>query len=341
MSFLQGSIDLFSGRRVSHMGSYQYVAHAGKRDGKSMSGAELWAEIEAAELNSNDPNLFSAEETLLRKVSQEIEHQLPAGTPVLEMGTGTPNAFRKKTQLIMRAIHSNEYICVDESRAFLNELIASTALSGINVYPIEDDFFEGDPSYFNDIERDALICMFGSTIGNIVAPLNNQLPERALIEHLNTMAHAINNGYLLLSFDANQNGEKIVFFYEKQELFQLNTFYRMAAELPIQGNFDPQAFEYEATWIPSLGQLAHMAVVTRNMDFTLVDTKISLRKNQRLHLKNSFKFTPAFFEHCCSKAGLDVIKSWTDESLTHVYLLGKQPHITVLPQQTLLTSLRA
>lgn len=333
MSFLQGTIDFFTGARSSHMGSYQYVKHAGIRNGKSMSGAKLWAEIEADELTATETNLFSAEERILRAVAKDVGAYFPDCSPVLEMGTGTPNAFRKKTLLIMMALRSTEYICVDESSEFLNSLATNKALSGFKVRPILDDFFEGQNLYFDDPERDALVCMFGSTIGNIVAPLSEAPPKDALIEHLAMIAHAVNRGGLLVSFDADMDGDRITAFYGRQALFQLNTFFRMAEELPIKGGFDPYAFEYKPMWFAQSGTLAHMAIVTRDMSFDLGGKKIFLAAGQHLHMKNSFKFSPAFFSDCCEKAGFEVLKTWRDPSQTHVCLLKKRTQAIILPHQ--------
>lgn len=324
MTFLRGCVDLFTGRQASHMGLYQYVDHAGAYNGKSMSGAKLWAAIEAAELHSGGINLFRCEERLLQAIASDIGHRLPEKTPVLEMGTGTLNAFCHKTLPIVRSLHSDEYICVDESSVFLQEIARHNASSSFSVRPILDDFFDGTTCYFDDDERDVLVCMFGSTIGNIVAPLSQKPPREALVEHLSRISYGINRGHLLVSFDADRNGEKIETFYTKQALFQLNTFYRMAAELPIAGAFSPAAFSYEAEWIPSSGQLAHMAIVQEDMAFRIGEAALQLHTGQRLHMKNSFKFLPDFFMDCCVEAGFEVEHCWGEPSGTNVCLLKKR-----------------
>ena len=70
MSFLQGSLDLFTGKRSGHMGSYQYVDHAGMRDGVSMSGAKLWAEVEAI-LDDGSENLAGSHRTAIPVPSRQ------------------------------------------------------------------------------------------------------------------------------------------------------------------------------------------------------------------------------------------------------------------------------
>lgn len=322
MSFLQGSIDLFTGKRSSHMGAYQYADHSGTRNGKNMSGAKLWAEIEAGEINATETNLFSAEERLIRTIGREIGDHFPFHSSILEMGTGTPNAFKKKTLLIMMALRSTEYICVDESAEFLNILSTDKALASFKVHPILSNFFEGDELYFDKPNKDALICMFGSTIGNIISPLSEKAPKQALIEHLSTIAKSISKGGLLVSFDTDTDGKKVKDFYNRQEAFQLNTFFRMEAELPISGDFDPNGFTYQANWIQSSGTLAHMAVASRDMTFTIGGKELSLAAGQSLHMKNSFKYSKSFFEECASEAGLEVIEKWQDDSPTCMFLLN-------------------
>lgn len=333
MSFLRGSLDFLTGKRSSHMGTYQYVDHAGMRGNVSMSGAKLWAEIEASELKASGSNLMSSDERLMQHVSSEIHAYLPEGLPVLEMGPGTVSAFGKKMLRVLMALRSIHYICVDESSAFLRELAMSPALAGFKVVPILDDFFEGRQCYFEEEDRPALVCLLGGTIGNMPSPVSDRRPKEALVNHLSLLAQRIHDGWLLVSYDANHDGEGIKEYYSHHTLFHLNVFDRMAVELPLEGDFDPCAFDYEPLWIPSSGQAAHMAVVLRDMTFSLGGRKIELKQGQRLHLKNSFKFPPAFFASCCAQAGLDVVKTWTDPSQTSVCLLRKRPQAMALPHQ--------
>lgn len=324
MSFIQSSIDFFLGEQTSHMGPYQYAEHQGKRGTKSMSGAKLWAEIEKNESLSSDKNLVSADEQQMINVARSINTHLPEELPVLEMGPGTPSAFRKKMLRLLMALRSINYICVDSSQALLDGIVNDKALALFNVSPILDNFFEEGPSYFDDNEQHALLCLLGGTIGNIIAPLSDSHPTNELSQNLRTLSQKINKGWLLISYDANDDGTGLKKYYNHHIDFHLNIFDRMAVELPITGDFDPCAFEYEPMWIPTSGQLAHMAVVNRDMSFTIGEQAISLSKGKKLHLKNSFKFTRSFFETCCQNAELEVAKTWGSASLTNVALLRKK-----------------
>ncbi|MBI1273935.1 MAG: hypothetical protein GC131_07610 [Alphaproteobacteria bacterium] len=316
MNFLQDSLHWFTGQHVSHMGPHQYMAHKGMRYGKSTSGITLWAEAEGA--RNKQKNMVSAETALLHQVSDEINKYLPSNLPIVELGPGTLPAFVNKTLPILRALKSKAYIPVDESVGFLKQ-VSAVGEALFEVRPIVDDFFAGRQAYYTG---NALICSFGSTISNILSSVSNALPETALTEHLAGMAVAANSGWLLIGFDSNQNGKQIIDYFNVHSLFQLNIFDRMAAELPMQ-NFDPLAFDYDPLWIPSSGQLAHIAVVSRNINFSLAGRPFSLTKGQKLHIKNSYKYDVNFFQHCCNMAGLERVKVWSNESTSKVFLLRK------------------
>lgn len=318
MSFLSSSLDLFLGKRCSHMGAYQYSVHAGSRNGRSTSGAALWAEAEG-ERNRSEDNMVSAETALMKTVTSEIRHYVPLNTTVVELGPGTTAAFQRKTLPIIRALQSKRCVLVDQSVAFLKAILADTSLGAeVSMKHFLADFFQTEEPYCCD---KALVCSFGSTISNILHPIDRLPPKQALIDSLRSMAKAAQEGWMIVGVDCDQDGESIKTYFRNHALFQLNIFDRMAAELPLSG-FDPLAFDYEPEWFASSGQLAHVAVVNRDMEFTLAGKRVLLGRGQKLHIKNSYKFDPEFFEVCCLSAGLDILHIWPSTATTRIYLLG-------------------
>jgi len=293
---------------------------------------EVWV-IENAETHKENATIFSSEEALIQTLVGELMRYIPLGTPLVEMGIGTPRAVKRKALPIMNALFTTDYVCVDASCAFLQNLKQSGVLRGYSVRPFFGNFFEDKDIYFDEENEDALICMLGSTIGNIVAPRNESLPEVPLTHHLRSVSRTARRGYMLVSYDSCRNSSFIKSYYIQHNDFHLNFLYRIAAELPVTGDFDPTAFTYEADWIESSGQLAHMAIVTRDMDFEIDNVKISLKKNQRLHIKNSFKFTPAFFNHCAEMAGLEHLKTWQDPAGTCIGLFHKKTVVAASTQR--------
>jgi uncharacterized SAM-dependent methyltransferase len=326
MTFLQASLDLFTGARVGHMIGDHYVAHAAKRNGKSMSGPALWAEAERAREAAANSNLVSAEQKLLQQVVRDIAHLIPAGTHVVELGPGTLSAFTKKTLPVIRALGTTDVTLVDGSAFFLKDILTSNVAPDLHLQGIEDDFFTGAQPY-RDSETPDLVCSFGSTISNVIAPQSDESPTNALLGSLTQFSQAIGPGWLLIGFDSSQNGNAHKAYYEAASAFFLSVFYRMAAELPISGAFDPAGFTYQADWNPSSGQIAHIAVVNHDMQFTLAGRKIFLYEGQKFHMKNSYKYRPEFFEACCARVGLDIAAAWSDASPARIYLLQKRPHL--------------
>lgn len=311
------------------MGADQYVEHKGMRGGRPTSGTLLWGQAEA-ERNRAAGNMVNAETNLLHKVADDIGKEVPHGITIVELGPGTATAFRNKTLPIVDRLESTTCILVDENIAFLEQIAAADGLRpDLHIKPVIDDFFVNETAYS---EEPALVCSFGSTISNIVNPVSDLPPKAALVDSLAKLAHATSDGWLLIGFDSDQDGERIKSYFKKHALFQLNVFDRMAAELPITGNFDPEAFDYEPEWIVTSGQLAHMAIVSKDMKFRIGATEVELKKGQKLHIKNSYKFTPKFFEDCCKLAGLEMVKTWSDDSPAKIYLLKIQPRPLVQRQ---------
>jgi len=308
------------------MGGYQYSDHAGMRDRWSMSGARLWAEAEAqreTDYKTGHPNKLGAELALLSDVASEIAAHVPLGTTVVELGPGTLRAFRKKTEPLLRALNSPRCYIVDTSVAFLHDVQVSANARGMHVSPIEADFFLGQTLEVTG-GVPMLACSFGDLISNLIAPISDSLPKEQLSSTLHNFAEAIDQGWLLITFDSSTDAEDIIAYYSKHPLFQLNILDRMAVELPVTGDFDPEAFTYATEWRTGSNQLAHIAVLNKDMDFALDNQAFALRAGQRFHVKNSFKFDPAFFETCCGLAKLKVLHHWSRGS-SFCYLLAKTP----------------
>ena len=88
----------------------------------------------------------------------------------------------------------------------------------------------------------------------------------------------------------------------------------MAEELPFTG-LDPYAFEYDPLWIAESSQLAHTVIATKDMSVSVRSPywsgSIEIKADTRFHLKNSFKYTDAFFTSCAGDAGFTVVEKWS------------------------------
>lgn len=136
-------------------------------------------------------------------------------------------------------------------------------------------------------------------------------------------------GYLLVSVDACENGERNVALYSEpwHKLFGVNHLYRMYEELPMQG-FDPDGFEYCPVWHEHCGLLAHTVLATKDQNFKMGENGeifVSVKKGDIFHYNNSFKYNSGFFEDCAEDAGLEVIESWQGKGDIRLYLFHVPP----------------
>lgn len=322
--FLRDCRALFDGSRVAHMGAHQYAAHAGQQNGRSMSGSALWARAEQDREDAHGhgrANKHGVELDLAAAVAGEIDRHVPRGTVVVDLGPGTPRAFRRKTLPIMHALAAPRCVVVDRSAAFLRGIASSVDVGDPPVLSVEDDFFLGHGPYHGG-DGPALACSFGGTVSNFEAGLCDVFPQAALQSAVASFARAVSSGWLLTAFDADDRAGDIIAYYAAHADFQTNVFYRMAAELPIEGDFDPSVFVYRPVWRAAACQLAHVAVAARAMSFSLAGQRVEIAAGQAFHLKNSFKIPPALFEACCRAEGLRLCAVWSRAG-SYAYLLGK------------------
>lgn len=320
--FLIDSIALLQNRRASHMGAHQYVNHGAMRGAFPMSGTLGWQRYE------NDcPSYYilRCEKTLLEQASTDLRQYLAEGTSLVDLGVGTLNAVRTKSLLIARTLQSEVYVPIDASLKFCSEAgsLIQKALPQTQIHPSIENFFSDDVEPAIDVP--ALGFLGGITIANIEAPLSTDKPTTALVKSLRNLAKIVGGGWLLLSTDANQDEKENKAMYSENGLFEINTFDRMAHELPMEG-LDPTAMVYDPVWIKESSQLGHTALATRAMTVAVNSKEfngvINIKKGDRFLLKNSFKYTDDYFESCAKQAGFDLLKVWRHkEKPLHLFLL--------------------
>jgi uncharacterized SAM-dependent methyltransferase len=312
--FLLDSIALLQGRRSSHMGVHQYADHKATRYGKPMSGALLLQEIEHSHKAYYIP---SVEREMIADIAHDVKEHVPPGTPFLDLGPGTLKTVAEKSLPFVRALQSETYIPIDTSLKFCSEagLVIQKHVPQASIAPCFENFFSDDAEAACD--RPALAFLAGITIANIEASLSRIPPRPELVRHLKNLARITNGGWLLASTDANQDEAENRTMYFENALIEVNHLFRMAEELPFTG-FDPYAFEYDPLWIAESSQLAHTAIVTKDMSVTVNSRywsgKIQIEGGRRIHLKNSFKYRDEFFISCAESAGFSITRIWKHRS---------------------------
>ncbi|WP_245462469.1 L-histidine N(alpha)-methyltransferase [Rhizobium sp. CCGE532] len=338
MSFLETSLKLFQQKYAPDLGPEQYAHHTGcDRDGNSMSGSLLWARAETQRMNNaldtGTTNMVDAEIKLARDLQQRVKEYVrwpqgkrsQKGVSILDFGPGTVRAFQQKTLPLATQLRGKTSRCVlvDRSNEFLSDIERSPPSFDLKIEFIRDDIFSGR-RFFSD-EETALVVMFGRTFGNLAAAISDAPPVAAVVQALRRISNSAERCWLAISIGSDLRWNVAKAYYEAHPEFQLNVFYRMKAELPVDDNFDPGVFEYEADirGDDSFMQVIHTAIVNRNLSFRLKGKSIELKNGDRLHLKNSFSFSEEFFRECANLAGLVSVDVLSDDAGSDIHVLGK------------------
>ena len=332
--FLLDSIALLQHKRVSHMGAHQYAHHKAMRGKFPMSGALGWKRYEH---DCPAYYILRCENFLIKIAAPELANYLECGTPLIDLGTGTLEAVRTKSLLIARALQSEMYVPIDTSLKFCSEAggVIKKALPHIKIRPSIENFFSDDVEPAIDIP--ALGFLGGITIANIEAPLSTEKPTAALVNSFKNLATVVGGGWLMLSTDANQSEAENKTMYSENGLFEINTFDRMAYELPLTG-LDPTGVVYDPVWIKESGQLGHTALAIKDMTVAVNSNEftgvIDIKKGDRFHLKNSFKYTDDHFLSCAAQAGFVDLRIWRHpEKPLHLFLFKAPPVALVARHQ--------
>lgn len=280
-------------------------------------------------------NMANAELALAKSLSHNArkyivssahnEDVLKDGVSVLDYGPGTLLAFSEKTLPLVRILKGTKARCVlvDSCRDFLAKIKSSEISLGIKIETVEADIFSGKRHILTN--EPAFIVMFGRTFGNIVSPISSSPPEFVIVDLLERIANGANTCWMGISIGSDLSAERAKRYYEAHPEFQLNIFYRMQAELPIDGRFDPGEFRYEALVFGNNDfiQVAHTAVIRRDACFILGGVQIALRCGDRFHLKNSFSFSKKYMAECATKAGLMSLDVISDSAGSDLHIFAK------------------
>ncbi|AYG64283.1 hypothetical protein CCGE525_34755 (plasmid) [Rhizobium jaguaris] len=303
-----------------------------------MSGSLLWAKAEAQRINNaldtGTANMVDAEIKLAQELQQKVrdyvrwhhqDERSQKGVSILEYGPGTVRAFQQKTLPLATELRGKASRCVlvDRSNEFLRDIEQLPAPCGLKIEFIRDDIFSGQRFFFD--EEAAFVVMFGRTFGNLAASISETPPVTTVVQALKTISNSAKRCWLAISIGSDLRWDVARAYYEAHPEFQLNVFYRMKAELPVDDNFDPSAFEYEADMKGNdkFMQVIHTAIVNRDLSFNLNEESIALKSGDRLHLKNSFSFSEAFFRECANLAGLVPIDVLSDNAGSDIHVLEK------------------
>ncbi len=316
--FFDDLLELFLGTKTGHVGKYIYEDSAELQAAKREHDY-LWKDV----IEQENPSYYlpKADNVLLQTALSTIGDVVPLETNVVDFGVGGTAAFNAHIRPFLDALSSPSYVGLDFCEGYLDAIKEKQAdLPSIKISTVNMDFFESQRNPVSPTP--ALGIMTCGTIGNIYGSIRDRNVDLNLTRSLKTVSSLTKNGWLLISIDTNQTESSLMAGYATSlmERLFLTVFERAPKELPLQG-FNPSLFTYAPEWHPEVQLFAHIAEATQSQDFMLGDYQLHIERGQKFHLLNSYKFRQDFFESCCDKANLEILKVWHHESPMKLYLL--------------------
>lgn len=321
---LRDTLDLFSNRRAGHMGKWMYSYPL--FEGDPVRGAELWAKVIENAKNGSPYYVFNDERTLIQKASPQIASYLTQNYSLIDLGPGSRDAFTGKIEPIIKAgIHAREYIGVDISTSILDDIERQVQQSYpfISAKTVNTDFFEAAFKY-PSAQPAELSVLFGLTLFNLcIDPRIAGLPEQLLSSYLNRLASHFRteNGLLVITQDTNQDPEALAKAYETNRTYQCTLLHRIARDLPIDGNYDPNGFELVMEFHPDTKAYSMSFQATKPMRFSIDGELFNVEKNERFYFHNCFKFSAEQFIDITRQSKLDHVEMITDGTTSVLHVL--------------------
>ena len=278
------------------------------------AGSELFERI--TELPEYYPT--RQETNLLAAIAPELAARIPAGSTLVELGSGAS----VKTRLLLDAAPQLAgYAPVDISETAVAAAAAAIARDypSLRVTPVTADFTRT----WGEVGRaDGLVGFFpGSTIGNFTPDEAAEL-MRGVRERLGP------GGLFIVGLDLAKDGETLTAAYNDAAgvtaAFNLNLLARINRELG--GDFDLAGFAHRAVWNRMEGRVEMHLESLASQTVTVAGTRFSFVRGETIHTENSYKHTPEGFEALAERAGWRVAKAWTSPAPSvALFLLTSEP----------------
>lgn len=246
------------------------------------------------------------EQRILERASADIAACVGSDSALIELGSGAS----RKIRLLLDALRPARYVGLDISRTFLLESTQCLAndYPWLEVHALCADFTA--PFELPPLPPAARPVLFfpGSSIGNFS-------PEeaRALLSRLG--APLPRGAGLLIGVDRIKDRTRLEAAYNDAQgitgAFNLNLIERLRREAGAA--VAPRDFEHLAFYNDEAARIEMHLVSRCDQRFRLDDRLIALKRGERIHTENSWKYTPEGFIHLAQEAGFAARAHWSDE----------------------------
>lgn len=312
-AFAQEVIDFLRGNRSGHLSKWLYSVPM--FPGDRANGSEAWAQV-AHEAKQGGPYyVFRDEERIIQDALPFLGTLFKKNTRLVDLGPGSEDALKNKVFPVMQGNAGliSEYMAVDVSTQSL--AMAKNGVSkefpGIKPVGIQGDFIQERFAFGAPVSNEVAL-FFGLTLCNLpIDPRVQGLPEKMLVASFEQLKSHFTapEGYLVVTQDVNQTLETLRAAYLTRKPVYETLLHRIVRDLDVSGEFDPSGFSLDIDFFAETQACAMCFVARHDMDFSVEDRGINIKKDQRLYFHNAFKFHSDFFVNCARKAGFDLVQT--------------------------------
>jgi dimethylhistidine N-methyltransferase len=247
-----------------------------------------------------------AETQILTAYSGEIVQGVPAGSVLVELGSGSS----VKTEILLQNLpHIAALIPIDVSKSALEDASGrlATRFPGLDVRPTIGNFTRPVALPAEFATRYKIGFFAGSTIGN-QTPAEAQRLMRVLLDMLSP------GGRLIIGVDLKKDVDTLVLAYNDPggvtAAFNLNLLARINRE--IGPAFDLDAFRHEAIYNPRDGRIEMHLFSRKAQEITLLGRRYHFAVGESIHTENSYKYSLRQFQDLARSANWLPRRVWTD-----------------------------
>lgn len=257
-----------------------------------------------------------AEDELLRDHADAIVAQLPAGTSLLELGSGSA----AKTRRLLDALNARgergrlrRYAMIDISPSALEDSARSLVRDypGLEVVPFAGEYEDGLERLDALAPPPRLVLWLGSNVGN----LHREEAARFLATWAARLAAS---DRFLIGIDLRKDRAILESAYDDTAgvtaRFNLNLLARINRELG--ADFDLAAFRHRARYDEAAGRVEMFLDSLRDQGVRIgrLDFEVDFARGEAIHTENSHKYSEAEIDALAASAGLRVVARWFDRA---------------------------
>jgi uncharacterized SAM-dependent methyltransferase len=304
--FSREAIDLFTKKRQGHLIHRMYMNDA---------ALGYWSEF----MKHDGYYVTRSELSLIRKFSSAVGQlaRNSEGVIGIENGPGTDSAIINKSAVFFSAIPGlHTYVGRDWSPAIIHNIshVLTDRLVGVRIVPDLSNFLKDDLPIGLGKGR-KVMAEFGITRGNMEGFASDAFPTHILETDMAFHRSQLNVGDLyVMTFDANQDKESVEYAYSSPWLTEWGRelFHTMKAELQVEGDFDPESFDFVPVFHAASCVNTNNMVASRDMDFSISGECIKVSCGDAFAITNSYKTPIEVFNTIARKSKFDVVAIYQD-----------------------------